>query len=320
MQLQQLFETRRNMEMGTGRHGFIIADAGEAGNFIMKSEIADILANTDDRVIVIDPFNNSGDFSLNEIIQLNGKRYNIAPNSDVRLDLLPKDSTIEEKQDLLFAIYESISGSSSSKTKHELARILDVVHTTNETPSVSDVISELNNSEEDFFELTTFLECFNVFQGPTNVTLNHRLTIFNIAPFFGRDVAVYPVLEHIKNMLQKEDNKKRTWIYFCDMDAIISDTRKGSEYEYVNNFWRRARMRNIVCTGKIRKIANPETLQTMICNSSCIYFMTPTSKDRRWFDLLDIEPEGIVQMAYSIVGSEVVKGSIASIKPNTLLL
>jgi len=308
--LSQLFTIRQKDSSLTNRHGFLIGNQGESKPFLMESEISHILKNTEDRVIIIDTFYNNADFSRVTINQLEGQLININSYSNISLDLFCNNHSHDyfdksfsldqlkgEKTDLLITIQESIVSSNAEITaqmKSELYRIISLLYEDSDHPTIEALLLNLKESEADFSVLVHLLETTSIFHGPANIDLENRFIVFNIAQFHNTNTFLFPVLEYIKAAISK--SSQRTWIYFCDADTLFHPDLTNSN-RYISDFWRRARMRNIVCTGIIPATISSEHIDRLLYNADCFYILNP-SKNHVWCERLYMNPEPFAQLAY----------------------
>lgn len=328
MHLSQVFELRRNLPLFT-RHGFIIEGKEGGGSFVMRKEIEAIMANTEDRVIIIDSFESLGPHAEAYIKQNGGQCYNIMPGSDIHLSLLAGSSLYEDKEsllhdmgDLLLAMRETLDGPASSQEISVIKKTLDALYMQNDMPTTAELIAELKNrfNEGCSFALLSFLEDCELFQETTNITLDNRLTLFHIQPSIRGMGTFFPIMKYIRSILKTEFVQgKRTWIYIRHLDAILSGKNTPGKNNCIEGFWREARRFGAACTGTITKKGVNRTIESLLRNSDSFYFLTPSLEDDYWFKWLDVEPEGIVQMIYNIGGSKGKKGSITSISQEPMI-
>jgi len=301
--------------------------------YLMRKEIEAIMANTEDRVIIIDCFESLETNAAERIKQSGGQCYDIIPGSDIRFNLPSESSVYEDKAfllndmvDLLLAIQETLDGPASQHEISVIKRCVNDLYRQNDVPTTAELIAELKSryNEGCSFELLSFLEDFKLFHGTTNITLDNRLTLFHIPPSRRGRATVFPIMEYIRNVLVTEhahEKGKRTWIYIRHVDAILSDESLPGTNNCLERLWREARRYGTVCTGTMIKKGVNRTIMTLLRNSDCFYLLAPSLEDRFWFDFLDVEPEGIVQMMYSIGDdsrSNGEKGSITSISPEKI--
>lgn len=310
--VSEALRKRRELDLPC-KHGLIVANAGEGGSFVIQADIEDVLATTDDDVIVIDMF---GDFEFSTS-QYPSMVYSLSPNGEHHLNpfsLYPDESLFPEdylsdKANMLVAMMKISGFLVSPIIMSVISQIIERCYQNAENVTTDLLLDEVSKSDYCLYlnEIREILraECFH---GETDISCDKRVTVFRTSSLgrFNLSAAV-PILEYLLHVCREKNarEKKTTWLYIPHMDVLV----KEDSSSFVDMLLRRARKRGIVYTGSSHKnaILN-RNFADLLCHVPCLYLLNPSREDEEWVNVMGVEPEGLVQMMYSF-GDE--KGSIS---------
>jgi len=294
----------------------IVADPGEAGNFVMKTDIIDVLRNTNNDVVVIDAFGDYGPelkaYGAKRISLLMGEHALVAPL--YQSTFIPNDSEDEVFRaiDTLLAMMKSMellpstlhTSSATAAIRNAVNRALE-----RERRTMADILAELAKEEDSqtklFVHQISRLGCVSE---NTNIDFDQRCIILHMDSIDDRLKAaiVISVLSHLLPAIHEKfrNTDKFTWVYIPHLDALL---KKDSD-EFIISFVKRLRRHAGICVGSVEKGSfGSRTSQAMYNLCSCIYVLNPSRKAHEWLDVLDIAPESVDcmdNMAYTL-GEEI---------------
>jgi len=285
------------------RHGLIIANSGEGKTHVLKTDIADILATTNDNIVILDMFGsfNSGmkfqeaskathSFGTDKELSLN--IFNLPSTKPAFSELL--ESNMFDKIDMFVAMIHMTGIRLTPKERFIISQAVKRCYKNMpEGPTMDAVIKEILKEGCDAGLASAICEFARVqcFGNKTNIMFDKKLTVIETSSLgnFNRVVAI-PVLDHLLQVAYQDfkKEKKNTWVYIPHIDTLMSDSDN-----YIDLFLRRARQHAIVCTGTAPKEAlSTRGFTESLVHFSSLYLMAPSSKDKGWFDIMGTEPEG----------------------------
>lgn len=300
-----LFDRKQSKNM----NGFILGTPGSGKSFSAKREMLNVLLNTNDDVIVIDPEAEYG--RMAEL--LNGEVVRIAAGGDVHinpLDMDPNyadnDDPITLKSDFVISLCEAIMGERSLLTAQQKSIIdncvrriykpfMDSFNPVTKTydksllPTLLDLqqaLEEKHGYEAE--QLASSIEMYtrgssSVFAHPTNVEYENRFVVYNILDIGTnlKSVAMLTVLDNVWNrIIQNAKNGKNTWFY---VDEIYLLFKTENSANFLRELWKRARKWGGVPTGITQNVGDlleNDIARTMISNCEFIQMLNQAPLDR----------------------------------------
>lgn len=306
-----LFNRKKSKNM----NGFILGTPGSGKSFSAKREFLNVLLNTDDDVIVIDPESEYG--RMAELLKGDENNPNsavirIAAGSDIHInpmdmdeDYADVDDPITLKSDFLIslcetafsdrygltatqrsiidrccrAVYEPYMSSKAKTGKYDKSLI----------PTLLDFQAKLE--EQPGYEaeqLATSLEIYtkgslNVFAYPTNVNTDARFIVYDIKDIGNniKSLAMLVVLDSVWNRILENKKKGRnTWFY---IDEIYLLFKTETSANFLRELWKRARKWGGVPTGITQNVSDlleNDTARTMISNCDFVQMLNQAPLDR----------------------------------------
>lgn len=314
-------------------NGCIFGVPGSGKSFSAKREIVNVLLNTDDDVIVIDPENEYS--SLAKIMY--GSSVRIAPGSgihinpmDMGLDYAAVDGEdpITMKTNFIASVCEAAVGSRYPLTpiqktvidrcvKNVYKEYMDTLRAEGKNedltivPTLFDLYKEIDlQPEPEAHNLALTLERFvkgtqNSFAFRTNIDINNRFTVYNIKDIGDgmKAIGLQICLDNIWNrMISNYKKGKRTWLY-CDEFHLLAQTEASAKY--TQQIWRRARKWNCVPTGitqQVEDMMKTEDGRAIIGNSEFVMMLSMNAYGRaqmqQMYNLTDAEMEYITSSGF----------------------
>lgn len=313
-----IFLNRKNLSTGSG---FILAKSGSGKGMTVKQEIANILLNSDDDVIVIDP---EGEYRP-MVLDLDGEEIDISASSkncinpfdftsEVSTDDREYVDPITMKAQFIMSALDTIVGGDNGKMSAQQQSIVDrVVRLTYQ--EYEEKLQENPNQEmpmfENFYallkkqpeietqEIVTALEIYvegslNLFNCQTNVDLKKRLVVFNIKNLGAQlqKLGLMITLDHIWNRLVRNQAQGRTtWIVIDEIYLLFRDELSAL---YLQMLWKRIRKYGGIGTGitqNVKDILYSKTAVSMLDNSEFVVMLNQGASDLVELEqLFDISP------------------------------
>lgn len=300
-----------NRKASKNMNGFFLGTPGSGKSFSAKREMLNVLLNTNDDVIVIDPESEYGRMAK----LLNGEVIRIAAGSNVHinpLDMDPnyadEDDPITLKSDFVISLCETIMNDRyglSSQQKSIIdkcvrriyepfmssAKEINGVYEYDKSKlptllKLQEALDEIGGLEA--MNLATSLELYtrgslSVFAQPTNVEYENRFVVYDIKDIGTslKSVAMLTVLDNVWNRIIENKKKGRnTWFY---VDEIYLLVKTDTSANFLRELWKRARKWGGVPTGITQNVADllgNDTARTMISNCEFIMMLNQAPLDR----------------------------------------
>lgn len=306
---------------GPNYNGFILGTSGSGKSFSTKREIFNILLNTQDDVIVIDPENEYGAMAK----ALNGEICKISLGSDVYInpfDLPDADAQIGNedpitfKSDFILSICETVIGGKYGLAPTQRSIIdrcargvykkyLQSGCNPEYIPTFIDFQKILEaQPEREANELAVALEMYtsgslDVFAHKSNVDINSRFVVFNILEIGQnlRTMGMLIMMDAIWNRILKNRKLgKRTWVYVDEAHLLFANETSAN---YLQMIYKRCRKYSggVCCiTQNVSDLLQSETARNMLSNSCFIEMLNQSALDRETLaPLLNISP---AEMSY----------------------
>lgn len=283
-------------------NGFILGSPGSGKSFSAKREMVNILLNTDDDVIIIDPEREYTNLGLNfkgEIINISAGSKNYINPLDMTQDYSDDDNPIVLKSEFVLSLCECLIGGAyglSAKEKAIIDRCVQLTYVEYmqdfdpaKVPTLKDFHRQLTlQAEPEAKAIALSLELYtkgslSIFANKTNININNRFVIFDIKDLGKqlKTMGMLIVLDNIWNRITENRAKgKRTWIYMDEIYLLFNN-------EYSANFlfelYKRARKWGGVPTGitqNVEDLLRSELARRMLSNSDFIMMLNQAPSDR----------------------------------------
>ena len=283
-------------------NGFILGSPGSGKSFSAKREMVNVLLNTGDDVIIIDPEREYSRLVQNfqgEVIYISAGSKNYINPLDMSIDYSDDDDPLLLKSDFILSLCEVIIGGReglTAKEKSIIDRCLKITYREymqdfdpEKIPTLKEFYEILIRQKEPEAEnLATSLELYitgnlSVFSNKTNIDINNRLVCYDIKDLGKqlKTLGMLIVLDAVWNRITVNRNKgKRTWIYMDEIYLLFAN-------EYSANFlfelYKRARKWGAIPTGitqNVEDLLKSELARRMLSNSDFIMMLNQAPSDR----------------------------------------
>lgn len=285
-------------------NGFILGTPGSGKSFSAKREMLNVLLNTDDDVIVIDPereYSPMAEMLGGEVVRIaTGSKYHINP-LDMDKDYADEDDPITLKSDFLLSLCETVLGGRyglSASERSIIDRCCRLVYSDfinsgydkSKIPTLLDFQKVLEaQPEREAHDIAIALEIYtkgslDVFAHHTNVDNNGRFVIYDIKDIGNniKTMGMLIVLDSIWNRIITNRKKgKRTWFYIDEIYLLFTNETSA---QFLKELYKRARKWGGVPTGITQNVEDlllSETARTMISNCEFIQMLNQAPLDRR---------------------------------------
>ncbi|WP_017815225.1 VirB4-like conjugal transfer ATPase, CD1110 family [Paenibacillus shenyangensis] len=292
-------------------NGFILGTPGSGKSFAAKREMANVLLNTEDDVIIIDPEREYTRLVNNfkgEVIHISAGSKNYINPLDMTMDYADDDDPLMLKSDFVLSLCEVIVGGRyglSPKEKSIIDRCLKLTYheylksfDKKDIPTLIDFYEKLKEQEDpEAMEIATALELYvkgnlSVFANKTNININNRLVCFDIKDLGKqlKTMGMLIVLDQVWNRITMNRSKgKNTWIYIDEIYLLFTNEYSAS---FLYELWKRARKWGGIPTGitqNVEDLLKSDLARTMLSNSMFLMMLNQAKSDRKELAaLLDI--------------------------------
>lgn len=311
-------------------NGFILGSSGAGKSFITKEEILNVLLNTDDDILIIDP-----EREYSSLVKaLGGEVVYISANSkthlnpfDLNVNYSDNDEPLTLKSDFLLSICENILGGKtglSPKAKSILDRCVritykDYMQNFDEklVPTFKNFYKVLKNQKEpEAKDLAVALEIYAegnlaVFSNKTNININNRLICFDTKDLGKqlKTMGLLITLDVIWNRITINRAKnKYTWI---DLDEIYLLFANEYSSNFLFELFKRARKWGAIVTGitqNVEDLLRSDTARSMLSNSEFILMLNQAPSDRVNLEkLLNLSSAQVTYITNSEPGDGLIK-------------
>jgi len=288
----------------------------------------------DDEVIIIDPEN-----EYKPIVEpLNGEIIKLSANSGTKMNIFDTDLTYTDsddgsgailmKSEFIMTIIETAKGFPlTANEKSLIDRCVKEVYSEfvnsggekQKLPTLLDFYNLLKNqTEEEAQGIAVTLELyvkgsFNTFSGHTNVNINKRFLVIDIAEMGEqlRSVGLQVILEFVwQRVIDNKNRGVRTWVWIDEFSMMFSDG-SGSETQRSGIFfakvYKRIRKHGGVVTGitqNITEVLDSKQAQTMLSNSEFVVLLQQKKNDLdKLIKLFELSPSQAVYLKSGIRGT-----------------
>ena len=325
-------QVSKNIIMGNRKrlvngNGFIFGVPGSGKSFCCKQLIGNILLNTDDDIIIVDPQNEY--FELAEIFK--GLVMNLSTYTEDRhnpLDI-PKGledvaAFISEKGEFMLGLVERCMGCPlDSRQKSIIDRCVRLLYKElvkkkkMKEPTMVDLYGILvDQEEEEAKDLALSLEMFvygslNIFAHKSNIDIDNRLIVYGLNDL-GKELSSISMLVMLESISQRiaENAKlgKATWL-FVDEFHVLLDSEYSTKYLY--GLWKKVRKQGGLATGitqNITDLLQNYTATTMLSNSEFVVLLRQSVPDsKKLAEVLNISEAQLKYVVNSPSGTGLLK-------------
>lgn len=271
-------------------HGFIFGVTGSGKTTAGMEEMMQVLLNSEDDVIVVDPKNDYQTLAA----YMGGAYFDISANSGYYhnpleyYDTGTRGNIADDKAELVLSICETckrepLTAAESSIINRALKHAYNDAELKGTVPTVTDLYESLNAIEEpEAKDIRLYLELFvtgslNIFARHSNVNLyNNRLIMFGLRNMGTklRDVSMLVMLECIKERIFYNNSiGKTTWLYVDEFHELLK-----TEYcqNYIKALWMLVRSLGGICTAltqNVTDVLRNDTTAAMLDNSEHVLIL-----------------------------------------------
>lgn len=283
-------------------NGFILGTPGSGKSFSAKREMVNVLLNTDDEVLIIDPEREYTPLATGfggEVIHVSaGSKTHINP-LDITMDYSDDDDPLLLKSEFILSLCELLVGGRNGLTAAEKTVIDRAVKLTyapyfsnpkkNPVPTLLEFHEVLKQQpEQEAVNIALSMELYvsgslGVFAQPTNIDINNRLVVFDIKDLGKqlRTMGMLIVLDQIWNRItQNRAIGKRTWLYIDEIYLLFQNEYSAN---YLFELYKRARKWGGIPTGITQNVEDlliSDLARRMLSNSDYIMMLNQAPTDR----------------------------------------
>ena len=283
-------------------NGLYLGSTGSGKSFAAKRELINVFLVTKDRIIVVDPM---GEYAP-LVRRLGGQVIDISPDSqchinpmDIQMNMADDESPLSLKADFLLSLCELIVGGKDGLQPVEktvIDRCVRLVYRelalgleTAKTPILQDLYDLLcQQPEPEARRIATALELYctgslNMFNFPTNVDLNSRVTCFvlkNLGENL-RKIAMHITNELVTSAVNSNfQNGMATWCYFDEFHVLLRDSLTASYFVAV---WKMLRKKGCVpsaLTQNVKDLLASREIENILENTDFMVLLSQAQGDR----------------------------------------
>ena len=283
-------------------NGLYLGSTGSGKSFAAKRELINVFLVTKDRIIVVDPM---GEYAP-LVRRLGGQVIDISPDSqchinpmDIQMNMADDESPLSLKADFLLSLCELIVGGKDGLQPVEktvIDRCVRLVYRelalgleTAKTPILQDLYDLLcQQPEPEARRIATALELYctgslNMFNFPTNVDLNSRVTCFvlkNLGENL-RKIAMHITNELVTSAVNSNfQNGMATWCYFDEFHVLLRDALTASYFVAV---WKMLRKKGCVpsaLTQNVKDLLASREIENILENTDFMVLLSQAQGDR----------------------------------------
>lgn len=283
--------------------GFILGTPGSGKSFSAKREMVNVLLNTNDEVLIIDPEREYTKLVENfkgEVIRISaGSNHYINP-LDMTQDYADDEDPLILKSDFVLSLCEVILGGRTGLTPIQKSIIDRSIRKCYQEYIASDFNKEKVPTLKDFYkivleqpeseakDIAIALELYalgnqSVFANKTNIDINNRLVCFDIKDLGKqlKTMGMLIVLDAIWNRITENREKGvRTWIYMDEIYLLFSNEYSS---QFLFELYKRARKWGGIPTGITQNVEDllvSDTARSMLANSEFLMLLNQAPTDR----------------------------------------
>ncbi len=289
-----------NRKDGMNGNAVILGSSGSGKSFKKKEELAAILLNTNDKVILIDPEREY----VHMVREMGGQVIRLAADSTDHINAMEINANYNDgsnpvtlKSEFILTLYAMTEGSSelNPKAKSVIDRCVKLVYADyiangylGEQPTLQDLRDEIARQPEPIAaDIALILELYtsgslNLFSKPTNVDMESRLICFDICDLGENlmSIAMLVVTDFINSTLaQNRNDQTWTWV---DIDELYLMFMREYTATFFHKLWKRIRKYGGLCTGITQELGDllkSPTARTMLANSDFLIMLSASESD-----------------------------------------
>lgn len=281
-------------------HGFIFGVTGSGKTTAGMIEMMQVLLNSEDDVIVVDPKNDYRTLStymtgyMGGSTYMGGAYFDVSANSGYYhnpleyYDTGTRGNIADDKAELVLSICETckrepLTAAESSIINRALKHAYNDALLKETVPTMTNLYESLEQIDEpEAKDVRLYLELFvtgslNIFARHTNVNLyDNRLIMFGLKNMGTklRDVSMLVMLECIKERIFYNNSRgKNTWLYIDEFHELLK-----TEYcqNYIKALWMLVRSLGGICTAltqNVTDVLGNDTTAAMLDNSEHVLIL-----------------------------------------------
>jgi type IV secretory pathway VirB4 component len=299
-------QVSKNINVGNRKklingNGFIFGVPGSGKSFFAKQEMGNVLLNTDDDIIIVDPMNEYFDIAhtfKGVVVNMSTYTDNYVNPLDMdvwNLDLNDTKGWIRDKGEFMLGLCEQCMGDTlNSRQKSIVDRCvrklyIDIAKAKEKyIPIMSDFYQVLlEQPEDEAKDIALSLELFvngslNIFNHQTNVDIENRFIVYGIRDLGAElsPITMLVMMENIQNrIIENAKNGKATWLYLDEFHVLLN---REYSAKYLQGLWKKVRKQGGLCTGITQNVV--DLLQnyvatTMLANSEFVALLKQANTD-----------------------------------------
>ncbi|MHB8129974.1 MAG: VirB4-like conjugal transfer ATPase, CD1110 family [Mobilitalea sp.] len=299
-------QVSKNINVGNRKklingNGFIFGVPGSGKSFFAKQEMGNVLLNTDDDIIIVDPMNEYFDIAhtfKGVVVNMSTYTDNYVNPLDMdvwNLDLNDTKGWIRDKGEFMLGLCEQCMGDTlNSRQKSIIDRCvrklyIDIAKAKEKyIPIMSDFYQVLlEQPEDEAKDIALSLELFvngslNIFNHQTNVDIENRFIVYGIRDLGAElsPITMLVMMESIQNrIIENAKNGKATWLYLDEFHVLLN---REYSAKYLQGLWKKVRKQGGLCTGITQNVV--DLLQnyvatTMLANSEFVALLKQANTD-----------------------------------------
>lgn len=306
-----------NRKLLPNGNGFVFGTSGFGKSVNAKYEMGQVIASSNDDVIIIDPLNEYFEICRNwggQVVNLSTKSTDYMNPFDMpqRSQIANVQNFLADKAEFVLAICAKAILPDQLNARHRsvIVRCVTNIYQSaikgdTESPTFITFREELLKQDEaEAKELALSLEAFaegalSLFSHQSNVNINNRFICYGIAEL-GRDMMALGLLVMIENVRNRIISNAKigraTWVYVDECHVVLDDDYGQSAFE---KLWKEVRKQGGLMTGITQNIGdcliNKKT-KAMLANSEFIVFLNQSGIDKTMLD--DVLEISNAQMQY----------------------
>jgi type IV secretory pathway VirB4 component len=285
-------------------NGFILGTPGSGKSFTAKREMINVLLNTNDDVIIIDPEREYTKLAKNlggEVIEISAGSGNYLNPLDMTENYSDNENPLCLKSEFIMSLCACLLGGSTATITAAEKTIIDrSLKKTYEKyfnsgfnkkyiPTLNDFQNVLESQNERAAkDLAVALELYtrgslSVFSNKTNVNVDNRFVIYDTKDLGKqlKTMGLLIVLDNIWNRITENRQKgKRTWIYIDEIYLLFTTDYSAN---FLFELYKRARKWGGIPTGitqNVEDLLGNDLAKSMLANSDFLMMMNQAPTDR----------------------------------------
>lgn len=283
-------------------NGFLLGTPGSGKSFSAKREMVNVLLNTDDEVLIIDPEREYAPLAKGlggELIHISaGSKAHINP-LDITMDYADSDDPLLLKSEFILSLCELLVGGKNGLSAAEKTVIDRAVKLTYQSyfahpdaaqmPTLKDFFRQIKaQPEKEAASIALSLEIYiegslSVFANPTNVDTQKRFVVYDIRDLGKqlKTMGMLIVLDQIWNRItQNRAIGRRTWLYIDEIYLLFQNEYSAN---YLFELYKRARKWGAIPTGITQNVEDlliSDQARRMLSNTDFIMMLNQAASDR----------------------------------------